>query len=93
MKAAAMAYIDDAPPPPELRDAWRVDRYGVLPRAGGLEDQPIGYLDRMAWARDTHRAFKGYTEAPKLAQWIANNGDLHDIYKEVTAMLAEDGLI
>ena len=93
MKAAALAFFEDAPPPPELRDAWKIDRWGVLPRAGGLDDQPIGYLDRCAWASAVHKAVKGYTEAPKLAQWIANNGDLHDIYKEVTAMLAEDGLI
>jgi len=95
MKAAALCYFYDEEyaPPPELRDAWRVDRWGVLPRDGGIEDQPIGYLDRMAWASATYKACKGYTEAPKLAAWIKNNPDLYDIYKEVTNMLAEDGLI
>lgn len=33
-----------------MRLAWRCKAYGVLPRAGGIDDQPAGLLDRMDYA-------------------------------------------
>ena len=90
-----MAYLEPKKyaPPPELRDARQIDRWGHLPMAGGLDDQPIDYLDRCAWASAVDRAFRGYIEAPKLAQWIGSNPDLHDLYKEVMDLLVKDGLV
>lgn len=36
--------------------AWRCKRYSALPRAGGVDDQPAGLLDRMSAAALYHDA-------------------------------------
>jgi hypothetical protein len=91
MKAVALSYFEDHPPPFELRLAQQVDRWGTLPDSGGLLDQEAKLLDRMAWASAVDRAVRGYTEAPNLANWIKHNGDAHDLYKYVIDLLGEDG--
>ena len=71
-----MAYIDGlAPAPPELRLAWHCKRFGALPEAGGILDQPAYLLDRMAMADNIHTAYTSYQSATNQAEWSKANPD------------------
>lgn len=39
MAAVVDSIVEGAPPPGELRLAWQCQRWGALPRAGGIYDQ------------------------------------------------------
>lgn len=56
LAAAEAAEKTDATPPPELVLQWRMARYGTLPRAGGLEDQPAGLIDRAETCANVYNA-------------------------------------
>jgi len=95
MMAVAMSYLhpDTHRQPPEVRHANQIDRWGTLPNGGGLDDEPIGYLDRCAWASFTQRAFSGRGGANNIIQWIDANPGLYDHYAYVTKIIAltDDG--
>lgn len=80
-------------PPRLLQEAWQVKRWGVLPEAGGLRDQPAGLLVRMAAVLDVYTANKAYYDAlmtydnpDHLAAWESRNRDVMDIVKETTRL-------
>ena len=58
LAAAAVGEGKDVPPPPELELAWQIERYGTLPKPGGLEDQPAGLLRRCSIALNVYEAFR-----------------------------------
>jgi len=78
MILAAAAYADDPKhhaPPPALTLYWRTQTYGALPRAGGLDDQPAGLLDRMSAAANVYRAWRGLVQATSKVDWQAAHPD------------------
>lgn len=66
-QAAVLArYGDkDDKTPLELQLYWRCQRYGVLPEAGGLFDQPAGLMGRMDAVANTYDIVKDYRRAMK----------------------------
>ena len=67
-------YVEnEASPPPELLDAWDATSYGALPEAGGLLDQPMGYILRMTIANNVYQAFRGMRDANDIKQWADSN--------------------
>jgi hypothetical protein len=59
MILAAVRYAEGkGPPPPELELALACQRWGTLPRAGGLIDQRAGEVHCMAIALDAFRAWQ-----------------------------------
>ena len=69
--------------PPELTHAHQIDRWGTLPSGGGLDDEPLGYLNRCAWASAVHKAFNGRYGAKDVIKWIDANPDLFELYAYV----------
>ena len=86
MLAAEASYTDKKPMPLELQLALQHDRWGVLPYDGGLLDQPVGLLDRMAWASAVHRAFSGRDKAHDAITWIQGHEELYELYSYVKGM-------
>lgn len=62
---AVADYADDSsrPCPPELQKAWNCARWRTLPRAGGLDDQPIRTMNAMNAALNVHAAMTAYATA------------------------------
>jgi len=52
------------PPPGELILGWQARRWGALPEAGGLLDQPSGLLERMSTCLNVHDAMSAYKQSP-----------------------------
>lgn len=80
------------PPPPELTLALQCDRWGTLPEPGGVRDQRIGELDRMAVVLNIYRAVKGYKDAQGKGgkkAWRDANPQAYQIYLSVLKL--EDG--
>lgn len=76
MILAAAAYADgEGSPPPELTLYWQTQTYGALPRAGGLDVQPAGMLDRMTAAANVYHAWRGLTQARSKLEWQAAHPD------------------
>ena len=48
---------DGSAAPTALRLAWQSERWGALPEAGGLLDQPAGLLNKMAAVSNVYNAF------------------------------------
>lgn len=57
MAAADYAEGKSQSPPPELSRAWRCQGWQTLPRAGGLDDQPLALMLLMETAMYTYDAF------------------------------------
>ena len=75
MLAAALCAEGEGDPPPELALYWKTQGFGVLPSAGGLEDQPAGLLDRMTVAANVYSAWKGLYASKHKVQWSRANPD------------------
>jgi hypothetical protein len=80
-------------PPRLLQEAWQVKRWGVLPEAGGLRDQPAGLLAKMATVLDVYTANKAYYDAlmtyddpRQLAGWESRNNEIMTIVRETTRL-------
>ena len=58
--AAADCAEGKGPPPPELRLYWECRDLGALPRAGGVQDQPAGLIQRMRAANNVYTVQKAY---------------------------------
>lgn len=63
-----------------LTYALQCERWGALPEAGGLRDQPAGMLDKMAYIVTVHKATKGYWSADDTVKWSERNPELWDFY-------------
>ena len=92
MIRAAAAHAESPgknPPPPELTLALQCDRWGTLPETGGVRDQRIGELDRMAIVLNIYRAVKGYRDAQGKKgkkSWRNANPQAYQIYLDVLDM-------
>lgn len=60
--------------------------WGVLPCAGGLRDQLVGVLERMAMAENVYRAIKAWHSAVNWAQWSRANPADYEIVQHVTTL-------
>ena len=81
--AAADAAEGLGPPPEELQLAWHVKRWGSLPRAGGLDDQPVGLVARMATAGNVYDAIRSWRKSPNWIKWQADNPGAWDVVQAV----------
>ncbi len=70
-------------PPRILRWVFDFRRWGVLPYGGGLWDQPVGLLGRMALAEDLFHAWMEYrTLRPgELGKWTRENPSAWQLVK------------
>lgn len=57
--------------PEDLARALQCRAWGALPRAGGLEDQPYGFIERATMLLNVYDAFRGlrHVEAGGLVAW------------------------
>jgi hypothetical protein len=55
--------------PPELQEFVYFQQYGLPPLAGGLRDQPLGWLDRNSQLHAALVAWRDYRAGPKTADW------------------------
>jgi len=87
--AARCATETPAPEPPQaLWLAWQCHRWGSLPEAGGLLDQPAGLLQRMSVAENVYNAFValGRVPAGTVAKWVDENPQTWAIIDEVETL-------
>ena len=75
MLAAADAAQGDGSMPAELELGLQCERWGALPEAGGLLDQPLGLMARLAAAVNVYKAFKSEQQRGKmtLTDWSNSN--------------------
>jgi len=90
LAAAACAY-GEAPPPPELKLAWQAKRWGTLPEPGGLRDQIVGELERMAMALSAYNAVQGSRATSNHATWAAHNPGLDRLLGWILTERRKDG--
>lgn len=89
MWAAADAGQYDAPPPRLLTHAWRIKRWGALPEAGGLLDQPAGLLQKLAYLSDVYNAHRAWRTALEtqdsdgLARWQQQHPDIMTLMADI----------
>lgn len=77
MIRAVVAFVDGkGQPPPELKKVFDWRNWGVLPRAGGTDDQRYGELDKMLAAANVHDLWK-----------LHKGGGLSKMTKDQTKML------
>ena len=71
--------------------AFDCQRYHSLPTAGGVLDQPLGLLRKMARMMNIYDAFMEYKKADKtkMAAWKKSNPELWDTVKSVNALRKE----
>ncbi len=89
--AAADAGADpNAPLPRELVLGRQIERWGVLPNAGGLLDQSAGLLARIEIAENVYNALLLYTfQGPPpggFAKWAESHKRILDIVRNVEAL-------
>lgn len=81
-------------PPPTLRYAWQCERWGALPNAGGLRDQPARMMADMPVAANVYNARKRYWHAMRngnIVDWKRKNPDAWDIVAKVLELRREYG--
>jgi hypothetical protein len=85
--AAAACAEDHGDAPRELRWVFEHDRWGALPNAGGLLDQPAGAVQRMTACENVYRALRFYAEhgpePGQLAAWRESHTDIWTIVRHV----------
>jgi hypothetical protein len=72
-----------------LRVALKYARWGLVPKAGGEEDQEYGLLDHAAMAYNVYQAVKLFghgTTVKDIAQCQQDNPELFEIYQWVTEL-------
>lgn len=79
-------FLQHAKPPYVLYLAWHCHRWGALPIAGGVLDQPAGLLDKMAFAENIYNTIKSYEAVPptKVVEWIQSNPDAWNLIVRLT---------
>lgn len=97
MAAADAGRYEDTPPPPLLIKAWDIKRWGALPEAGGLLDQPAGLLQRAAYLSDVYAAHNAYRQAllshkgDALADWEARNESIMKLMASIRELKRKHG--
>lgn len=68
---------DNGETPPDLALGFRIQRWGHLPKAGGLDDQPPGLMDRVTTLLNVYEAHSAYRRAllnqVNMHKWEADN--------------------
>ena len=82
IRAAALAAKDKGEPPPELRHLWACQRWGVLPVAGGMNEQDYAALTRM---EDLGRVYRA------VAAWKTGKADPSEL--KVVGWLTREGMM
>jgi hypothetical protein len=72
-------------PPRELLLLWSCDRFHVLPRAGGLLDQPFGLMQRMRVCENVVHAMKLW-KSENWATFEEKHPDEWDIVQQVLTL-------
>lgn len=78
--------------PPELRYAWQCQRWGSLPNAGGLRDQPMRLMADMPVALNVYNARQAYWYAMRngnIVTWQQQNASKWKIVNEVLRLRRE----
>ena len=73
-------------PPPDLALAFSCRRWGCLPEAGGLLDQPAGLIRRMSIAENVYNVLRGMAESDNWAEYFQKNPQAEKLYKQVREM-------
>lgn len=94
MILAAAEYADTpedkrGAPPPVLALAFQCDRWHYLPRAGGIQDQPAGLLNKMNMSMSVYNAIQGYNAAESTAEWAALNPGSYNTWQMVMEIRKE----
>jgi len=79
MILAAVNYAEGkGPPPPDLLTAFAARRWGALPEAGGLRDQPAGELDRMSATLNAFDAWSAWMnrDPEPATEWVKANPEM-----------------
>lgn len=81
----ALMHPAEQPPrtPPELREWWSFQRYGLPPLAGGMRDQPYGWIERCQTLDSIYRAWTAWTAGDKSAAWRNEHPDDNRIAQSV----------
>jgi len=90
--AAADAADNRGTPPPELRYAWQCQRWGSLPNAGGLRDQPMRLMADMPVALNVYNARRDYLYAlqnANIVTWTQQNKGKWDIIAAIFKLRKE----
>ena len=77
--------------PPELEKGLRCERWGVLPRAGGIDDQPAKIMIGMETALFVYHTFKARKRATDKGAWYKANPDLARFLLDIEKMRAANG--
>ena len=94
MLAAADAAQGAGSMPAELELGLQCERWGALPEAGGLLDQPLGLMARIAAAVNVFHAFRSEQNRGKLTltEWTERNPAAWQIVARIEKMRRqEDG--
>ena len=75
------------PPPYELQEWWDFLRYGLPPNAGGMRDQPLGWMDRCQTLDAYYRAWAAWLSGNKGPMWRKE----HPEQAELALWLRESG--
>jgi hypothetical protein len=70
-------------PPPALVTAWKCQRWGTLPNAGGLRDQPVRLMRDMTACENVYNAMKAWHTAKNWAQFSKDNREQWRIVSEI----------
>ena len=89
MIRAADCATSDEPPPPLLSLYWNCERFGTLPEAGGLYDQPAGLLEQMATLSNIYQAHKAQAKAGRITDFADNNPDAFRLVVQIQNMRSE----
>ena len=79
--------LADGPPPPgDLLLGFQIQRWGALPSAGGLRDQPAGLMKRVTALMAVYDVYMGQRNAQSLKEWIDNYPQQYQLWSEVEEM-------
>jgi hypothetical protein len=83
--AFVLAHPGEPPPsfPYELVEFWDFQRYGLPPNAGGLRDQPLGWLDRCKALDRIWRAWAAYLGGDQGPEWYREHAAEARVAREV----------
>ena len=84
-KTYPIKHPDEPPPrtPPELLEWWRFRKYGLPPLAGGMRDQPIGWMERCETMDSIYRAWVAWLTGDKSPEWRKQHPDDNRIAQHI----------
>jgi len=73
-----IVHQDEPPPqfPAGLLEWWDFRRYGLPPNAGGMRDQPLGWMDRCQQLAEAYRVWSAWTACDKGPEWREANPEM-----------------